>query len=101
MPGDGDRDPAALSSSSSSTPTGRRGWGKWTTTAIVGVGVVVLLYIRFAGRASTGGCSRAPSAWRSAEGRQAGYEFTDQGFHIRTEHFEGFQKWARRRSRDR
>jgi hypothetical protein len=73
-------------------------WTAWmgtmTTTVIVGVGVVVLLYIRFAAPRINRRLFARASGVAKLEGRQVGYEFTDLGFHIRTEHFEGFQKWA-------
>jgi YcxB-like protein len=68
--------------------------GKWTTTAIVGVGVVVLLYIRFMAPRINRRLFARTSGVARLEGRPVAYEFTDQGFHIRTEFFEGFQKWA-------
>jgi hypothetical protein len=68
--------------------------GIWTTTVIVAVGVVVLLYIRFAAPRINRRLFERASGVARLEGRQIGYEFTEEGFHIRTEFFEGFQRWA-------
>lgn len=68
--------------------------GTWTTTVIVAVGVVVLLYIRFAAPRINRRLFEQASGVTRLEGRQIAYEFTDEGFHIRTVHFEGFQRWA-------
>jgi hypothetical protein len=68
--------------------------GIWTTTVIVAVGVVVLLYIRFAAPRINRRLFERASGVARLEGRQIAYEFTDEGFHIRTEFFEGFQRWA-------
>ena len=58
------------------------------------MGVVVLLYIRFAAPRINRRLFERASGVSRLEGRQIDYEFTDEGYHIRTEHFEGFQKWA-------
>ena len=68
--------------------------GIWTTTVIVAVGVVVLLYIRFAAPRINRRLYERASGVARLEGRKIDYEFTDEGFHIRTVHFEGFQRWA-------
>jgi hypothetical protein len=68
--------------------------GEWTTTVIVAVGVVVLLYIRFAApRLNRRLIARKSGAARQ-EGRRIDYEFTEDGYHIQTEFFTAFQKWA-------
>lgn len=73
-------------------------WSLWLGTAslpaIIGVGIFVLLYIRFAApRLNQRDFVRA-SGIRDLEGRKVTYEFNDDGYRIATEHFEGFQKWS-------
>jgi hypothetical protein len=68
--------------------------GVWTTPVIVAVGVIVLLYIRFAAPRINRRLFEQASGVSRLQGRKIDYEFTDEGFHIRTEFFEGFQRWA-------
>ncbi len=71
------------------------GWlGDYATYAILAVGVVVLLWIRFAAPRINRRMFARTSGVAQLEGRIIAYEFSDEGYHIRTEHFEGFQKWA-------
>lgn len=71
------------------------GWlGAYTVTGIVGVGIVLLAYIRFAAPRINQRIFRRASGAAALESRRVEYEFTDEGYRIRSEHFEGFQKWA-------
>jgi hypothetical protein len=71
------------------------GWlGADTVTVIVGVGIVLLVYIRFAAPRINRRLFRRASGVAALEGRKVEYEFSDEGYRIRTDHFEGFQKWA-------
>jgi hypothetical protein len=68
--------------------------GEYTVTGIVGVGLLLLIYIRFAAPRINRSLFRRVSGVAALEGRKIEYEFGDEGYRIRTEHFEGFQKWA-------
>jgi hypothetical protein len=68
--------------------------GAYTVTGIVAVGVVLLMYIRFAAPRINQYIFRRASGAAALDGRKVEYEFTDEGYRIRSEHFEGFQKWA-------
>jgi hypothetical protein len=68
--------------------------GEYTVTGIVGVGIVLLAYIRFAAPRINRFIFRRASGAAALEGRKVDYEFTEDGYRIRSEHFEGFQKWA-------
>jgi hypothetical protein len=71
------------------------GWlGAYTATGIVGIGILLLAYIRFAAPRINERIFRRASGAAALEGRKVEYEFTDEGYRIRSEHFEGFQKWA-------
>ena len=68
--------------------------GAYSLPAIIGVGILVLIYIRFAApRLNQRDFARATGV-AELEGREVSYEFGEDGYRIRTEHFEGFQKWA-------
>jgi YcxB-like protein len=73
-------------------------WTAWLGTyslpAIIGMGILVLIYIRFAApRLNQRDFARATGVL-DLEGREVSYEFDEEGYRIHTEHFEGFQKWA-------
>ena len=68
--------------------------GTLTATAIIGAGLVLLIYVRVAAPILNRRRLARVSGLRDLEGRQITYTFNDEGFHIATEHFEGFQKWA-------
>jgi len=68
--------------------------GEYTVTGIVGVGILLLAYIRFAAPRVNRRLFRRVSGVAALEGRKIEYQFSDEGYRIRTEHFEGFQKWA-------
>lgn len=71
------------------------GWmGDYTVTGIVSVGIVLLIYIRFGAPRLNRLLFRRASGVAALEGRNIEYEFTDAGYRISTEHFEGFQKWT-------
>lgn len=71
------------------------GWlGEWTLSIVVGVGIALLIYIRFAAPLLNRRLFARASGVTAQEGRLVDYEFSDDGYRIRTEHFEGFQKWA-------
>lgn len=73
-------------------------WSAWlggySLPAIVGVGILVLIYIRFAAPRINRRLVAKASGVAALEGRKITYEFNDEGYRIRTEHFEGFQKWT-------
>jgi hypothetical protein len=75
--------------------TNQSGWlGRYSLPAIVGFGILVLLYIRVAApRLNQRDFVRA-SGFRELEGRRISYEFNEEGYRISTQHFEGFQKWS-------
>jgi hypothetical protein len=68
--------------------------GDMTAPVIVASGMVMLAYIRLAAPWFNRRRLARLSGAASIEGRQVAYEFEDEGFRIRTEHFEAFQKWA-------
>lgn len=65
-------------------------WGDFSSAAlIVGIGLAFLISRFVASRLA----KRARSG-REIEGRTVEYEFGEDGYRIRTQTFEGFQKWA-------
>lgn len=68
--------------------------GNLTATAIIGAGLVLLVYVRIAAPILNRRRLSRVSGLRDLEGREVTYTFNEDGFHIHTEHFEGFQKWA-------
>jgi len=71
------------------------GWlGRYTLEIVVGVGILLLIYIRFAAPVLNRRLFRRISGVADLEGRLVDYEFSDEGYRIRTQHFEGFQRWA-------
>jgi hypothetical protein len=68
--------------------------GDYSLSAIVGAGILVLMYIRFEAPRINQRLFAQASGVAALEGRKISYEFNDEGYRIRTEHFEGFQKWA-------
>lgn len=71
------------------------GWlGRYSLPAIVAIGIVVLIYIRFAAPEINKREFARASGVTELEGRRVSYEFNEEGYRIRSEYFEGFQKWA-------
>ena len=68
--------------------------GSYTATAIIAAGLVLLAYVRITAPILNRRRLARVSGVRDLEGRQVAYTFTEEGFHIQTEHFEGLQKWA-------
>lgn len=68
--------------------------GAWSMSAIIGVGIVVLIYIRFAAPRLNQRAFVRASGLAELEGRKVSYDFGEEGYRIRTDHFEGFQKWS-------
>jgi hypothetical protein len=68
--------------------------GTYSLPTIIALGILVLLYIRVAApRFNQNDFIRAAGV-SELEGRKVSYEFGDEGYRIRTDHFEGFQKWS-------
>lgn len=67
--------------------------GDITAPVIIAVGMALLAYIRLAAPWLNRRRFAKLSGVASLEGRQVRYEFEEEGFRIRTEHFEAFQKW--------
>ncbi len=71
------------------------GWlGRYSLPAIIAIGIVVLIYIRFTAPRMNRRTFMRASGVAELEGRRVSYEFNEEGYRIRSEHFEGFQKWA-------
>jgi YcxB-like protein len=73
-------------------------WTMWlgdlTVFVIVGAGLALLVYIRFAAPRINQRLFARMSGVAALEGRTIAYEFGEDGYHIHTQHFDGFQRWA-------